>query len=227
MHIDDVWQVIEEAGFTPRGAFAPVPGDGVPDVEPGRPARTLVLVGNAGPVMWEHFARDRDPEKDKLDDWTCDRLSAIARVLGGKALFPFSKPHLPFQRWAQRAEACHISPLGIAIHADYGLWHAYRGALAFAEAMELPPPDMRASPCEDCAERPCLSACPVSAFTGDEYKVAQCAHYLDSSEGHLCMSGGCLARHACPVGRDYAYVPAQAAFLMKAYLLGRKEDKTI
>ena len=37
-----------------------------------------------------------------------------------------------------RAEAVAPSPLGILIHPDYGLWHAYRGALAFAERLALP-----------------------------------------------------------------------------------------
>jgi hypothetical protein len=32
------------------------------------------------------------------------------------------------------------------------------------------------------------------------------------------MSGGCLARRACPVGREYAYDPAQARFHMQAFL---------
>jgi hypothetical protein len=227
MHLNEVWQVLAEAGFTPRGAFAPTLDDGVPDLDVGVSARTVVLVGNAGPAMWDNFVKDRDPNTDKLDDWTFDKLTAAGRTFCAIALFPFTKPHLPFQRWAQRAEACHISPLGLAIHADYGVWHAYRGALAFAEEMDLPPHDKRASPCDACVERPCLSACPVSAFTGSEYKVADCARHLASTGGSTCMARGCLARHACPVGREFAYEPNQAAFLMAAYLRGRREDKVI
>jgi hypothetical protein len=32
------------------------------------------------------------------------------------------------------------------------------------------------------------------------------------------MSGGCLVRRACPVGRAYLYDQAQAAFHMTAFL---------
>jgi hypothetical protein len=35
------------------------------------------------------------------------------------------------------------------------------------------------------------------------------------------MTGGCLARRACPVGTDYAYDPRQAAFHMTAFLAAR------
>src|SRR4030095_137820 len=49
-------------------------------------------------------------------------------------------------RWAMRAEAVAPSPLGILIHPDYGLWHAYRGALAFAERLALPPRGARPLP---------------------------------------------------------------------------------
>ena len=31
-----------------------------------------------------------------------------------------------------------VSPLGILIHPDWGLWHSYRGALAFRERLDLP-----------------------------------------------------------------------------------------
>lgn len=227
MRLEHALQAIRDAGFTPRGGFTPRPDDNVPDLTADRPARVVLLVGNVGPTMWERFARKRNTQADLLDAWTSEELSAVARRLGAKALFPFSRPHLPFQRWACRAEACHISPLGIAIHCDYGLWHAYRGALVFAEPMELPPADVRPSPCDTCVARPCLSACPVNAFTGSDYDFVACARHLASPAGSECMSLGCLARHACPEGRDYAYEPDQAAFLMKAYLRGRQEDKTI
>ena len=53
-------------------------------------------------------------------------------------------------RWAQRAEPLHPSPLGVLIHPVHGLWHAYRGALAFAEPIELPPRADLPSPCASC-----------------------------------------------------------------------------
>jgi hypothetical protein len=98
------------------------------------------------------------------------------------------------------------------------VWHGYRGALLFAAAIALPPPDRRASPCASCADRPCLSACPVGAFDGTAYDVPACARHLASEPEPACMDSGCLARHACPIGRDYRYAPAQARFHMQSFL---------
>lgn len=210
-------QRLSAKGLTARGAFHPDPDDGVP----GNPG-TLVLVGNAGPAMWDAFEDARADDTgsaNPLDDWVHDTLTAIAGKLGATALFPFGgPPYLPFQRWAQKAEPVHPSPLGVLIHPDYGLWHAYRGALAFAARLDPGPRDNRPSPCESCADKPCLSACPVDAFSDDGYDVPACAGHIATPDGADCVNLGCRARRACPVGTDYTYEPAQAEFHMRAFL---------
>ena len=215
---DELTEPLAAHGLLPRGAFHPGPEDGVP----GAPG-TLVLAGNAGPGMWDAFAAARPDGADPLDRWSRAVLGDIARRLGAVALFPFGgPPYLPFQRWAMRAEPVHSSPLGILIHPDHGLWHGYRGALAFPDRLDLPPPDRRPSPCETCAGRPCLTTCPVGAFGKTGYDVGACAMHLRTPAGADCMDEGCRARRACPVGRDRIYPPAQAAFHMAAFLAARK-----
>lgn len=203
-------------GLIARGGFHPVSADDVP----GDPA-TLVMVGNAGPDMWAAFDDLRDDYADStnpLDAWITEVLSGVAADMGATALFPFGgPPHLPFQRWAQRAEPVHPSPVGVLIHPEFGLWHAYRGALVFSEKLELPQPIARPSPCDSCADKPCLSACPVSAFDGTAYDVPACVGHITGSDTGDCMGLGCLARRACPVGREYIYEPAQAGFHMRAF----------
>ena len=192
------------------------------DGVPGDPA-SLVLVGNSGPAMWQAFGAARAAGRfadcdNPLDDWVRNVLSGVAEELVAAPLFPFGgPPHLPFQRWAQRAEAVYPSPLGVLIHPDYGLWHAYRGALAFAERLDLPPRDARPRPCDTCADKPCLTTCPVDAFGQDGYDVPACIEHISSPEGADCMDMGCRARRACPVGRGYIYEPANAAFHMTAF----------
>lgn len=220
--LDQVKSKIDCAGFTFRGAFHPVPDDGVPEVAPSIPTATLVLVGNAGPQMWSRFMSERKPQSDSLDDWSRARLEPFAQGPAVRAIFPFDRPPLPFQRWAQRAEPCYPSPLGIFIHADYGLWHAYRGALLFAEALALAPAASGPNPCATCSSRPCLSACPVSAFTETAHDVGACARHLDAASGRACMKHGCAARRACPVGRNYVYGPEQVQFHMRAFLDARR-----
>ena len=102
-----VSQAIEHASFTVLGAFAPEGGDRVP-VECG----TLILVGNAGPKMWERFVAERSTTETTMDSWTEAALTTLADELGSTVFFPFAKPPLPFLSWAQRAQAGFVSPLG-------------------------------------------------------------------------------------------------------------------
>lgn len=208
----------ERAGIPLRGGFHPDEGDGVPAAG-AVPARTLVLLGNAGPSMWRAFSRAREGAPDlTLDDWTRTVVSALAAELGATALFPFTgPPYWPFQRWAQRADAVYPSPLGILIHPRFGLWHGYRAALAFAERLSLPPREDLPSPCASCADKPCLRACPVSAFSPSGYDVSACLGHLDTDAFAACMTGGCQSRRACPVGKENIYSEEQRRFHMSAF----------
>jgi hypothetical protein len=209
---------VAEAGFLARGGFVPEPGDGVPVPKGVATVRTLVLIGNAGPALWRAFAADPGrPTRGRrpLDEWTRAILDPIARRFGAHAVYPFEgPPYLPFQRWARRAEGLHPSPIGTLIHPEYGLWHAYRAAFLFTRDLDVPAAPVHASPCETCAEKPCLSACPVGAFAPGCYDVPACVGHLARPEGADCMELGCRARRACPVGRAYTFAPAQAAFHM-------------
>lgn len=216
-----VLTAIESEGFTALGWFEPDPSDGVPALADGFPTRTAVLVGNAGPAMFARFAAERNPARDRLDDWSREILRRLAAGLGAAVHFPFDAPPLPFPTWARRAGAGHASPLGLNIHPRYGLWHAYRALLVFARRLPLPPPETGPHPCDSCPDRPCLAACPVGAFTTSGYDVAACASHLGSTDGGQCMTTGCLARRACPIGPAYAYDPRQAGFHMTAFLAAR------
>ena len=222
---DSIVAAVEAEGLANRGAFHVAADDAVPPFGDGAPAMTLLLVGNVGSGMWSAFAASeeaKDGAPDALDRWSRRIVTRLARTLDAAAHFPFGgPPWLPFIRWAQRAGPVHPSPIGPLVHPDHGLWHAYRGALAFRERLDLPPRDERASPCEDCTERPCLSACPVGAFSAGGYDVDKCVAHIEHPAGVRCFGGGCLARHACPAGRDAAYGAPQAAFHMRAFLASR------
>jgi hypothetical protein len=205
-------EAIERAGFTLLGGFAPVPADGLAPA-----VRTVLLIGNAGPAMFERFRAERADDAETLDAWTRRTVDGLARALDAVPVYPFDRPYPPMQAWARRAGAGHASPLGLNIHPRYGLWHAYRAALSFARVLDVPSSPSAAHPCESCVERPCLRACPVQAFTSAGYDTAACGGWLAAAEGADCMERGCRARHACPVGQGYAYAPAQAAFHMRAF----------
>ncbi|MGO9741151.1 MAG: hypothetical protein ACLPN5_06490 [Roseiarcus sp.] len=189
--------------------------------------RTVVLVGMAGRAPWAAFAASpefSDGAPHPLDRWSRRVVAALARELGALPLFPFDgPPYLPFQAWARRAGSAFASPLGLGVHRRYGLWHGFRGALGFAEALDIPAAG-RENPCDACAGRPCLSACPVGAFTLSGYDVEACAAWL-RERGVDCRHRGCLARRACPLGLEHAYAPEQASFHMEAFLSSRESSR--
>lgn len=214
-----VMTAIQLAAFTPLGWFA----TGSEDKLPGN-ARIVILIGNAGPAMFHRFMAERSGEGMTLDEWTRTSVSRLAEALEAVAVYPFDvDPPWPFLTWARRAGAGHISPLGLNIHPTYGLWHAFRAALLIPVPYDLPGHSLWQNPCETCEEKPCLAACPVSAFSGDRYDVIACARHIDSAQGTPCLTNGCLARHACPVGQEFAYAPAQAEFHMRAFLAARQK----
>lgn len=220
MEFTQVEVKLQSVGLISRGGFHPLAEDQVPAMAGGLPVGTVILAGNAGSEMWYAFqrARAKSGRQLTLDAWTENVLSAVAQVLGAEVLFPFGgPPFLPFQRWAQRAEAVFPSPIGPLIHTQYGLWHAYRGALLFDQQLDLPVREAATSPCETCSDRPCLSTCPVGALTQNSYDVSACRGHLLEVANNPCLAGHCLARHACPVGRDFRYSAEQAHFHMHAF----------
>jgi hypothetical protein len=218
MDLDTIRSRIAEHGLGYRGAFHAEAGEA--------PGKTVVLMGFVGAENWPAFTNSSeaaDGQPNPLDRWSTRVITAIAGSLGATPLFPFDgPPFLPFQRWAQQAEPVHPSPLGILIHPDWGLWHAYRGALAFADRIDLPLPDPRPSPCDSCVDRPCLAICPVGAFTSAGYDVPACVSHIAAPVGADCMTAGCRARRACPVGAEYRHVPAQAEFHQRAFLAAQR-----
>jgi hypothetical protein len=221
---DKIADMLAPAGIYPRGIVQFETGEG-PELGNGEQARTVILLGNIGGSIWQAFSSWREEALDRggmdpLDTWSKVIISPIAGELGAAAWFPSDPPYMPFQTWAKQAEGLHVSPLGILIHPDYGLWHGYRGALGFAEAIDAPDASLERSPCGDCVAKPCLSACPASAIHATGFEITACRAHLRSEVGQGgCMQTGCAARNACPVGVKYRYSVQQIAFHMAALKL--------
>ncbi len=206
--------------------------------------RSIILIGHVGSSFWPHFTNwlsaqsaslphgfrargvwsstasraPADHIPDPLDTWSKQVIGGIAKAHGGKAIFPSDQPYQPFQQWAMAATGIRPSPLGILIHPVYGLWHAYRGAIIFYDVTLSQPVEKLSHPCDTCVEKPCLSACPVNAFSNGGYAVERCRSHVKSDAGQACLTGGCLARRACPVGTAFEYVPEQMQFHMNAFV---------
>ncbi|MGH1353828.1 MAG: ferredoxin [Thalassovita sp.] len=182
--------------------------------------KTLILLGPNEPDFWPAFCQSpeyRDGQPDPMDRWSSRVIGDLATELDARALFPFGGPPWhPFIRWAQDSGRAWASPIQLLVHEHAGLFASYRGALAFAHCVELPPAPAQA-PCGECAA-PCLTACPVGALTPQGYDVPTCKSYLRTDAGQDCMENGCAARRSCPISRSYGRLREQSAFHMRAFL---------
>ena len=223
MEYATVSATVATTGMVVRGGFPVDPDDDtmppVPSLPDGRRCRTVVVVGNVGRAMWPGFRGGETAGPDPLDRWTRAQLQPIAERFGATFVHPSDEPFQPFQRWAQRADDVWSSPIGLLVHHAYGLWHAYRGAFLFGDdVVGLPEPGAQRSPCLTCIDQPCLTTCPVDAFTATGYDNVACAQHVRSDREPACLSGGCAARCACPVGVEFRYGPDQMRFHMEAFV---------
>ena len=214
-------------GLQLRGGWVPTPVDDLPLTPSGAPAAVVWMVGQVGSEVWASFAASgflRDGLPDPMDRWSKSIGSPLAATLGGLALYPSDgPPWRPFQQWAARAEPLQTSPLMLQMHPRFGLWHAWRFALALPTLSAQDAGDLAAARppsadlCLNCNGQPCLTSCPVQAFSPTGFAVDRCASFLDGSRGDDCRQAGCQARRACPVGMEYQYVPEHAAFHLAAF----------
>ncbi len=209
-------------GLILRGGFDFEPGEATPPDVSGKPAKAVLLVGQAGAAPWPHFRRWRRAQPadlaNPLDTWSREVIGAVAARFGVRAVSPSDRPFLPFQQWAMRAEGLKLSPLGVLMHPEYGLWHAYRGALLFDRTIEMRAPDTVIHLCDACIEKPCLKACPVDAFSEAGFAYQDCLAHVRGPDGGPCRSLGCLDRNACPQGAAYRYPDEVQAFHMAAFM---------
>lgn len=214
MIYDDIASNLVAVGLRACGYFLISEADALP-LSQG----TLILVGQTADnwSIFQSSAEYVDGLNNPLDRYSRRVCSAIAEPYSGIVFMPSDgPPFLPFQNWAQRVEAVHFSQLGLLMHPVYGLWHAYRAAIALP--IVLPLPSAVSTPqnkCDSCNKK-CLSACPVHAFSKDFYDVNKCRTYLHDNPQSPCHYG-CLARGSCPPGNVHRYGEEHRVFLMQQF----------
>ena len=157
--IDEIAAALGENGLILRGGII-FDDDSAPAGPSGLPARSMLLVGHAGAAPWPHFLRWRETQpaglSDPLDTWSRLVIGAVAVKAAARAVSPSDRPYLPFQQWAMRAEGLKVSPLGILMHPEFGLWHAYRGALLFDDEVPISQSEKPIHLCDLCDRKTLL-----------------------------------------------------------------------
>jgi ferredoxin len=190
----------------------------------GLNAKSVALIGHIGSEHWDCFEDWWSKEQNSqiehpLDEWSKLIIKPLACKFQGAAVFPSDKPYYPFQNWALAAGNLSKSKINVLINKEYGTWHGYRGAIAFDFTAEITAFDeMALDLCASCFDKPCISACPVKAFSSEHFLYSECQDYLKSEQGaQSCMANGCASRNACPYGERYKYKSPHMRFHMRAF----------
>jgi hypothetical protein len=216
----EIASALARDGLILRGGFNFADGKDAPSGLSGAPSKSALLVGQAGAAPWPHFLRWWEKSQtiaNPLDTWSRQVIGAVAKEFGARAVSPSDRPYLPFQQWAMRAEGLKPSPVGILMHPQYGLWHAYRGALLFEDEIALSEPRDVIHLCDACVDKPCLKSCPVDAYSAEGFAYGTCLTHVRGADGAPCRTGGCLDRNACPHGTDHRYPREVQTFHMASF----------
>lgn len=178
-----------------------------------------LLLGNGGTGFWRELSSRHQVQIGA--DNPVDRyvIETVEKTLNPSDLLKVIYPGNHFAPLTKLGKLCgwhHVSPLGLGIHGEYGVWFAYRALVLVTRQFEPSPLATadantgRLSPCQRCASKPCITACPASAVSKNGFRVKTCtAHRLaDYSSCRLT----CHARSACPVGTQHHYSAEQMAY---------------
>lgn len=174
----------------------------------------IILIGNGGRALWDAIPEAQWQQPDPIDRYSREAALRFARQVltpnDYQLLYPGDSP-VPLQQLGALAGWHTPSPMGIGINPTWGLWYAYRAVLitdAPLEEMRYPTP---LPPCDDCTDKPCLSACPASALrTSAAIDMARCAGYRLAPESDC--ADRCLARLGCPVSIERRYTLDQVRY---------------
>ena len=213
MNYTEIESLVKKESLSILGGFYPRSGDDAPSN-----SKTLILLGPDEPNFWEVFKTSSEYKNsiiNPLDNWSERIINSIASKLNAKPVFPFGgPPYKPFYKWALRTQRSYESPIKLLVHDKAGLFVSFRGALSFNFIVKLPP--TAKSPCIECPA-PCLISCPVNAFENNSYDVSGCITHTKTTDTKQCTSRGCAARRVCPTSKNFARIPEQSAFHMKAF----------
>lgn len=181
--------------------------------------RQLILFGHAGRRLWECVQASGIGGEHPIDHYSIRTVEQwFAEHLPSQRycfLYPGDAP-IGLQALGTLAGWHHPSPFRIGVNADWGSWFAYRAAVLADTDFAPSPPVDRGNPCLSCRDQPCLAACPAGARADGQIAIEDCVT-VRLRTGSPCALQ-CLARNACPVGREHRYDDAQTEHSMRLSL---------
>lgn len=178
--------------------------------------RQLILVGHRGRRFWAALQERGMHGAHPVDQFVTECIAASMNgpLLGHAWQQVFPGPQaMGLQSLGQLAGWHHASPFWVGVHQDWGSWFAYRAVVLADTDLPLTPRLESPSPCDSCASKPCISACPAGALASSQtgaWQLRTCIDYR-KLETSACQDR-CLARNACPVGAAHRYDDAQIRY---------------
>lgn len=174
---------------------------------------SFLLIGSGGRDHWDFVQRQSLKSKHPIEEtaWASVRKALPSFVPGAQLLSQKESYSFDLRGLAVLAGFGTLSPyLLLVLHPTYGPWISLRAIVYCPVALKPTIAIPEYQPCEDC-ERPCLTACPVSAYSIDKpWDVHKCAgHRLEEEAPEDHCASQCHVRLACPVGREHAYSEAE------------------
>jgi ferredoxin len=176
--------------------------------------RRLLLLGHGGQRFWRALNEFGWHTADPVDHFSIHLTETFLRDYLGNppylCLYPLTEYMVPLQRLGELAGWCHPSPLGLGISPTYGLWFAYRAAFLVDADLPVTTSFSSPSPCDTCADKPCITTCPSGAVRLAGFDVFKCSHFR-LQENSPCHDR-CLARLACPAAPEHRYELEQVQY---------------
>ena len=192
---------------------------------------SLILIGHSGNTMWQKLHEKGKKGQDPVDKFSVFYAELfVEKYLDDcehVVLYPGELP-IPLQRLGALAGWHHSSPLGLGINSVFGPWFGYRAALLVRAKLPVIMDPSGESPCEQCADKPCISTCPAKALSESELpNISICVDYRMQERSPCELQ--CLARLACPIGPEFRYCEEQLNYFygrsitaIKAYMANKK-----
>lgn len=171
---------------------------------------SFILLGNGGNAFWDSLPEAAWQQAHPLDTHSiqCVKEYLLAEWPGVsyQVLYPGELP-VGLQSLGRVVGWHSDSPLKLGINPVFGLWYAYRALIWIETILPTTTPVSFDAPCAACADKPCISACPANALSGDVKQLNTCIDYR-LTDRSSCQST-CLARKRCPIAKQHQYSEQQ------------------
>jgi len=195
---------------------------------------SILLVGSAGPGLWEQLGKSnlRD-HANPVDAYTERTMAAFCEnylvTTGSRDSMDYlvawpneMQREVPVMGLGSYAGWQHPSPLGLGLHPVHGLWFAYRAVLFLGPQWPEQKLAPSKNPCDSCEGKPCVEACPVGALGGTAGPdLVSC--FEERQRPWAACGKLCLARTACPIGSASRYSSPQVEHHHRFAVLGWKK----